>query len=144
MSLNTLATDISEITAHVAMLIGQIIAIGSLLAAISPPALSKDDQTPGRIAKIRRSLLYRIYRKTISFCAANVGWARSISSPRTLHILRDVFLGFVSSKALAELIAEAEEVASESAATAEEIKTPKITEAIVQSAEDIVKDRPPS
>lgn len=109
MTINDFVTTLSNIGSAIAY----IVAIGSLLASVTPPPLDKEDPDNSRKGRLRKTKFYRIYYKTVSFCAANIGWAKNLASPRVVGILGDVIRGAVSHDALFNLANEAEQISNE-------------------------------
>lgn len=105
--------DFVSILSDVGSTVAYIVAIGSLLASVSPPPLDKDDSDNSRKGKFRKTKFYRIYHKVVTFCAANIGWAKNLASPRTIGVLGDIVRGAVSRDALFNLANEAEQISNE-------------------------------
>lgn len=102
-----IAKTIFNIVWRVVTILVWIISIGSLLATQAPPPLPKDSPDNSLKGKIRKSIWYVAYLKIISFCAANVGWARTLANPKMRSVFMHVALSLVSTTALEALAKDA-------------------------------------
>lgn len=105
--LNTIDKKISFIL-HIGT---YVITICSILSTILPPALPSDFEATNFSEKLRKLKAYAIFRNIISVCGSNVGWARNLTSPGGMKIIRNIILGLGSAEALKDLGKASEELA---------------------------------
>lgn len=101
--------DISDILQHGTSIVVYVIAIGSLLSALTPPPLKKDEQASSIGGKIRKTKIYNFWYRIVSFCAANIGWAKNISSPKVMTVVTEILKGVSNKQAVNDLANVAEE-----------------------------------
>lgn len=105
-----------------------VITICSILSTLLPPALPSDFEATDFSEKLRKLKAYAILRNIVSVCGSNVGWARNLTSPGGMKIIRNVILGLGSAEALKDLGKASEELAEKKEEEEEKDKVDKASE----------------
>lgn len=106
-SLIDFVENIADIVLDILHYVSWIITFGSLLSWLSPPPLENDDPDNSISGRIRKTFLYRWYKKFIEICGANLGWAKTFASRRTIDLVHKAVLGATSADALRDFVDEA-------------------------------------